>query len=204
MMARAASGSARRGDRYPVRGQAVRIDASEVCVVSRRRCADWRQFMRRAPSIEPPAPAPAPRPCRWPISPSSSSARCSTVTWMPGRKPILDGACEAVDSDTVNTVSRQHAFFASTAGGHIGRHQSLSLMRSAMDRWRSPPAGRLPISASATSSASACVLRAARITAAIRKVLGDEDQPIQRRLAEQLGREMHDPIQFSARDPPAR
>ena len=29
----------------------------------------------------------------------------STVTWMPGRKPILDGDCEAAIGDTVSTVS---------------------------------------------------------------------------------------------------
>ena len=29
----------------------------------------------------------------------------STVTWVPGRKPILDGDCEAATGDTVNSVS---------------------------------------------------------------------------------------------------
>ena len=29
----------------------------------------------------------------------------STVTWVPGRKPIFDGDCEAAIGDTVNSVS---------------------------------------------------------------------------------------------------
>ena len=31
----------------------------------------------------------------------------STVTCMPGRKPILDGDCEAATGDTVSTVSSE-------------------------------------------------------------------------------------------------
>ena len=29
----------------------------------------------------------------------------STVTWVPGRKPIFDGDCEAATGDTVSSVS---------------------------------------------------------------------------------------------------
>ena len=47
----------------------------------------------------------------------------STVTWVPGRKPIFDGDCEAATGDTVSSVSSVMRAVLDRLERDIGRHQ---------------------------------------------------------------------------------
>ena len=82
----------------------------------------------------------------------------STVTCVPGWKPIFDGDCEAAIGDTVSSVSSVQAAFLDRLQRDIGRHQL-------GHRGRIPgivafsACSTLPVSASTTSSASACAAR---------------------------------------------
>ena len=67
-------------------------------------CAVWF-IIAEKPSIDPPTPSASTTAMSLADFTIIILSALSTVTWMPGRKPILDGDCEAATGDTVSTVS---------------------------------------------------------------------------------------------------
>ncbi len=61
--------------------------------------------MAEKPSIEPPTPSASTTAMSLADFTSIILSALSTVTWVPGRKPIFDGDCDAAIGDTLNRVS---------------------------------------------------------------------------------------------------
>src|ERR1700704_4657867 len=57
------------------------------------------------PSIEPPTPSASTTAMSLADFTSIIASAFSTVTWVPGRKPILEGDCDAATGDTVTMLS---------------------------------------------------------------------------------------------------
>ena len=68
------------------------------------RCAVWF-ICAEKPSTEPATPSASTTAMSLADFTIIMCSAFSTVTWVPGRKPILDGDCEAATGDTVSTVS---------------------------------------------------------------------------------------------------
>src|ERR1051326_5397693 len=105
------------------------------------------------PSIEPPTPSASTTAMSLADFTISIFSALSTVTWLPGLKPILDGACEAARAETVNRLSSVMRLFFTACSV---TYKVISLDSEA--GYHGTPAfsaySTLPVSASISSAAS--------------------------------------------------
>src|SRR6185312_9169692 len=132
-------------------------------------CAVWF-IIAEKPSIEPPTPSASTTAMSLADFTIIILSALSMVSWVPGGNPILEGDCEAATGDTVNSVSSDirpsFTAFSVTYAVMIlvteAGYQGMVALSAC---------STLPVSASTTSSASACATRGVTTaSAAARKI----------------------------------